>query len=244
MTRDGRRPSRFPMFMIYVLVAGEETGPYTCNQLRDMLESGEIADNLFACTEGMPEWRSVREAMVWDQSRVFQKIRRDFLELVTEFAGGSIDSPDIRMRLFKVLDRVEGADECDPDDLALIVETNGNLLRQHRQFEQDFNVDVLDAFPGRELIFIYKQIFPRDWCVAWGKVGGGIFNNRMIARKDSQAWLLLSDFGFPQSPFSFEPAAWTRDISRDEAVKFGVCRNDDVITRPRPREFRLVGLPK
>jgi hypothetical protein len=209
-----------------------------------MLEAGEIEESLFACTEGMPEWRSVREAMVWDQSRIFQKIRRDFLEVVTDFSEGSINSPDIRVRLFEVLDHVEGAEECDPDALALIVETNGNLLGQHRQFEQDSNVDVLDAFPGRELIFTYKQIFPRDWCAAWEKVGGGIFNNRMIARKDSQAWLRLSDFGFPHPPFSFEPTAWTREVSRDEAVNFGLCRNDDVITRPRPSEFRLVGLLK
>jgi hypothetical protein len=230
--------------MIYVLVAGEETGPYTCNQLRDMLESGKTQENLFACTEGMPEWRSVREAMIWDQSRIFQRISGDFLKLVTECAEGSINSPDIRMRLFKVLDNVEGAEQCDPDDLALIIEINANLLRQHREFEQGLNIDVLDSFPGSELFFIYKQTFPRDWCAAWQKAGGDIFNNRMIARKDSQVWLAISDFGFPHPPFTFDPAAWTREVSRDEAVNFGLCRDGDVIVPPSLKEFRLVGLVK
>jgi hypothetical protein len=58
----------------------------------------------------------------------------------------------------------------------------------------------------------------------------------MIARKDSPIWEALSRFGTPYPPFDFNSGMWTKDVSREEAVGFGILGEWDRVV-PQERGF-------
>ena len=64
----------------------------------------------------------------------------------------------------------------------------------------------------------------------------------MIARKDDQVWLALSDFGYPFEPFDFDHSVWVGTMSRQEAAKHGLIVNPATIKLPPLKPFGIVGL--
>jgi hypothetical protein len=85
--------------------------------------------------------------------------------------------------------------------------------------------------------------FPRDWKSAWTEVGGKLYYERMVARKDDPVWAKLSDFGFSFPPFSFDPVAWRQDIKAEDAEFLGVVDIGTPVKPPAPtRKFDLIGI--
>jgi hypothetical protein len=58
----------------------------------------------------------------------------------------------------------------------------------------------------------------------------------MIARKDSPIWEELSRFHTPYPPFDFNSGMWVKDVSREEAVGFGILGEWDRVA-PQRRGF-------
>ena len=52
MTDPERRPARW-----YVLVGGDQTGPFDLVDLRDRVVTGSIGPETWVWADGMPEWR-------------------------------------------------------------------------------------------------------------------------------------------------------------------------------------------
>jgi hypothetical protein len=130
----------------------------------------------------------------------------------------------------------------------LVLQRNVDMARGFGQWRQGQDEAVLDLWPCQELYRAEDRVKKRDWLTRWraaaAEVGDGDALKalpRMIARKDSPIWEALSRFGTPYPPFDFNSGMWVKDVSRDEAVEFGIIGEWDRIT-PQTRPFETEDL--
>lgn len=184
-------------------------------------------------------------------------------DLLLEKLNGQIDDATFRTQL-KVKLRELGY-EPDPSDrdkitdfgseqrLKLVIETNSQIAQGYGQFIQGQNAGALHYFPAQELYRLQHRRVERGtaksktigWYQRWTEVGGKLTQDggrtRMIARKDDDIWLRLGtefddSLGNPYPPFAFNSGMWVKDVSRKDAIQFGVIEPDTKIT-PQTRGF-------
>ena len=140
----------------------------------------------------------------------------------------------------------------------LVVKTNVQLAHGAGRFVQE-NADpeVVDLWPALELVRFEDRKEPRDWEQRWrlaAQVSGDAkaaacleLQGRMAALKSSPIWQALGDgeggfddtLGNPYPPFAFNSGMWTEEVSRDEAVEYGLIEEGE---KAEPAEFDLATL--
>lgn len=117
--------------------------------------------------------------------------------------------------------------------LNLIMETSVGLARGFARYFQGQYEGVLNAWPAQELYRALDRIEPRPWEEIWPEAAAAVDeealsayqeNGIMVARKDSPIWVHISDFGLPYSPFKFNSGMRERDITRDDAIAYGLIQ--------------------
>lgn len=183
-----------------------------------------------------------------ESMRVMQRIQDRVLQMVkmerSKLAGGKEGAFFDRAKFIAELRRIaieEGLTPADPADrdtlkditsegrLGLIFDIQTQRASEFARWKVEQDADVLDAYPCQELIRVEHRETPRPWRARWVALGGRLFNDRMIARKDDPIWRQLSRFGTPWPPFDFHSGMGLDDIGRDEAEALGVIAPADVI---------------
>jgi hypothetical protein len=192
-------------------------GPFDPNEVEQMLEEDEINSFNYGYTLGMKEWRSVEEALVWARRDLAARLRICMTQQTKLLHEGESDIAAARVTLEKEAKKI-GIFATGYDLLALqvILETNLQIQREHKQFTQYFDPGGIDVFPAWELFQCHEPDFPRDWQTAWTAAGGRLNNGRMIAAKGDPIWRKLSDFDLPFVPLSFDRGYYARDIMFSE----------------------------
>lgn len=112
--------------------------------------------------------------------------------------------------------------------LNLIIDTNVQMEQARAYTIQGQDEAILDAFPVQELVRVEPRIEERKWPGIWFDNGGQFYGGgRMMARKDDEIWLRISEFGNPYPPFRFGSGMGVRDVARREAVDLGVIAASD-----------------
>jgi len=230
--------------MIYLLINGEASGPHAPGDVEGMLDAGTIEPDCFAVIDGMKDWRSVGETLVWARGRSLIVVRDVILEQVLKVNQMEINDTYAISAILQAMRKINPGIGLEiHGSIRLILQTNVNLLFNCQHARDHVDAECLEIWPAWELLLFGKQNFPRDWPKAWLAAGGKIYNDRMIARKDSPVWLNLSDFGFPFAPFSFEPNHATEEVGRDECLSNGVIHEGDPpIVVAGEMYFDLVGV--
>lgn len=227
-----------------ILPNGETAGPHTAEEVESLLEDETIQPDNFGYCEGMPDWRSVLEALVWSRRGLAQLVRPEIEEQMNLLLAAQINEATARAALRTAL-RQKGVDPLDGEVEAVetILHTNTDLKRRHDNYLKENSQVVLEMYPAVELKEWADLKFPRDWNAAWENAGGRRVEGRRVARVDDLVWTKLSDFGVPFPPFSFERWMETEIISRSEAVELGVLGEKDVVLTPTlPARFKFVGM--
>ena len=121
--------------------------------------------------------------------------------------------------------------------LNLIIDTQEKMAAGYGSWAQGQNAAVLDQWPAQELYRAEGRKEPRDWISCWRDVGGQFYGGgRMIALKNDQIWTRVSAFGLPYPPFDFNSGMDVADVTRDEAIDFGLIDRDTKI-QPQERPF-------
>ena len=140
----------------------------------------------------------------------------------------------------------------------LVIKTNTELAHGAGRFvQQNADDDVVDLWPGLELVRFEDRDKPRDWeerfriaCQVAGDVDGARVleeSGRMAALKSSGVWQALGDgaggyldtLGNPYPPFAFQSGMWTEEKDRAEAVELGLIGEGE---EARGAEFDLGSL--
>jgi len=179
--------------------------------------------------------------------------------------------PEARLRLRKTFQRL-GVQAAEPDDvgglkdpqsdtrLNLILKTQEELAHGYGRYVATQNEDLLDLWPCWELIRVspvnvergfrigpggVRLPVPGDaWPDRWRRVGGEIYQGRMIALKNSVIWERIGDpdifddaLGNPYPPFAFNSGMDVQDVSREEAEQLGVIQPNAPAPRPNQRSI-------
>ncbi len=211
----------------------DEDGPYLPDEVVSRLATGEIADDCFACCEGMREWRSIKEALIWAVCPRLSGLRDPIGVAVEWLLAGDLDQAGARRGIWET---ARAQDHHLKDYELEIIDTllEANLrLRRSIQAYRDRTAAEMEQYPCWELAPVTEPIYPRDWQAAWQAAGGQLSSDRMVARKDGLVWTRLSDFGFPFPPFSFDPGFGTLEVTREEAVELGVIDELAEVRSPR-----------
>jgi len=122
--------------------------------------------------------------------------------------------------------------------LGLIYDMQTNQAQEFSRWKMDQDPDVLNAYPAQRFVRIEDRLHPReDWPNRWDAAAGavdfeGVAQNtrEMVALKTSPVWAELSVFGTPWPPFDFGSGMGLEDVSRAEAVDFGIVDpNEDLV---------------
>jgi hypothetical protein len=134
--------------------------------------------------------------------------------------------------------------------LNLTVQTSADLARSYGQREGGMTEATLDEWPCMELKRAETREVPRGtkegypdqyWQRKWKKLGGTLYDGRMICSKDDPIAQEVSDFGLPYGPPGLDSGYVWFDVDREEAVALGVLdRNgepidDDTVVTPESR---------
>jgi hypothetical protein len=204
-----------------------------------LIEEGEVTPLHYGFTEGMPGWRSFKEALIWARRPLASLARPVINEQVAKLLSGETSETAVRCVLREVLlARGIRTSDGEIEALQIICATELNLKRSCDEHGRNFERGAIDAFPAWELTLAHEPDFPRDWVQGWTAVGGSLVCGRMLALKSDPIWAALSDFGYPCQPFSFDRAPWLRDIPRTEAAHMGVRAFEQPPTETGP--FRSV----
>lgn len=131
--------------------------------------------------------------------------------------------------------------------LDLIIRTNVQTAQGYGEFIQGNTDEALELYPCWELFRLEARKEPRDWKLIWqnaaeqvGDAGAiaALKKGKMVARKDSDIWVAISEFDRPYPPFRYNSGMWIRDVDRDTAVELGVIEPLDVI-QPRTDNFQF-----
>jgi hypothetical protein len=228
---------------IYLLRDGETDGPHDDREVLSLLDEREIEPDMLASIEGMKEWRSVKETLVWSHGALLKGLRTEVESLVRQMCDLEIGLAAARCELVNLVGRrgdCEVAESC-----GTILEVNMSLLMKHRLYcgKQDaWTPGGADLWPAFELTSFGKQRFARDWSAAWTAAGGNVTKGRMVALKNDLVWVAISDFGFPFPPFSLDWSMGTEAMPSDEASEFGLEWRSDTMDFPPVRNFEVVGI--
>ena len=216
------------MESIYLADDPEDAEPHSPSEIVEKLDKGELLEDVYAFVEGMVEWRSVREALLWAQAADVQLIASELLPIIRDTGIGATEA---RKRIHAYLDenRILPIHEIE-ELLTSVVDLNRTAASARQEYQDGQTAPVLKQFPAQELTVTGVIRFPRDWEEAWLAAGGQITSERYIARKDDPVWSNLSDFGVPYPPYSLERGIGVRDIGRDDAIAMGVIKQDDEIS--------------
>lgn len=242
---------------IYLLISDAESGPFTPEEILERMEpqidfeheqelpelaAPAVTKETLAAIEGMRDWRSVSEVLVWSWAKLLEPIHDAAFALAEQVAAGKLNTSGVRVALRDLLKPAQLWPET-YEALARVVCASAEALNGWRQHSQGTDTAVLDQWPAAELFACSELKFPRDWPAAWQTAGGELYAGKMIARKDSPVWMALSDFACPFPPFSFEEGMWTRDVERDTAERLGLVGKREVMGVPTVAEpKRLVGV--
>lgn len=135
--------------------------------------------------------------------------------------------------------------------LNLVIKTNVEMAQGERQFIQQNDPAVLEAFPALELTRFENRKIPRDWESRW-RIAARAANDsqaarvleshgRMVALKDSTIWDMLGNSSLfpdgldkPYPPFAFDSGIWTQDVSYDDTEMLGLV---DLSTKVKQHEI-------
>lgn len=212
--------------------------------MHTMLDEAEITPETFAFCEGMRDWRSVKEALVWAEAKGLGYTPAE----VEPIVSGRFDSATACLEMKNLLLKKQVFPLFDSfDTRSAIVDLNRAARSCMIQFAQGQSSPCLVVFPAQELLLTYVELsYPRDWERAWQQAGGDVYDGRLIARKDDDVWTRLSDYGLPFPPFSLELGMNVRDVRRSEAVGFGVIEQGDEVEPvklPDRAPWILIGSP-
>lgn len=217
----------------FLLQGDDEDGPYPPDDVAHRLATGELTDDCFACCEGMREWRSVKEALIWAVCPRLSGLRDSFGVAVEWLLAGDLDRTNARQG---ILETARAQDlplkEYEREIVDTLLEANLRL-RQSIQAYRDRTTEGMDLYPCWELAPVTEPRYPRDWQTAWLAAGGQLSSDRMVARKDGLVWTRLSDFGFPFPPFSFDPGIDVLEVSWEDAVAWGIIDERAEVRSPR-----------
>lgn len=140
----------------------------------------------------------------------------------------------------------------------LVIKTNTELAHGAGRFvQQNADQDVVDAWPGLELVRYEERAKERDWEQRWriaAQVAGDPdaaaaleLHGRMAALKSSGIWQALGDgaggyddvLGNPFPPFAFNSGMWTDEVDREDATKLGLLEEGE---KAEPANFDLGSL--
>lgn len=140
----------------------------------------------------------------------------------------------------------------------LVVKTNVQNAQGAGSFiQQNSNPTRVQDYPALELYRLEDRQRPRDWETRWMNAAresgdtdaaAALANHgRMVALKSSDIWQALGDgaggyddtLGNPFPPFAFSSGMWTRDVSRDTAVKLELLDADE---KAEPAKFDFASL--
>lgn len=221
---------------IYILVNGEESGPYDADDIRLWLdpeftqEEGEpkpppITRETFAAIEGMKAWRPVEETLFWESGRVLHPFKHEVADIIDRNLARGFDRTNSRKEIASLLKTHAIAFSPDTiDSLYHIVYVNQLLRFKHNLYisrTDAWTEGVHESFPAFELD-ISRASFSRDWKSEWIAAGSSLHEGRMIARKDDKIWSALSDFDYPFPPFSLDVEVTVFDIEATIAVEAGI----------------------
>ena len=179
--------------------------------------------------------------------------------------------PEARLKLRKTFQRL-GVQAAEPDDvgglkdpqsdtrLNLILKTQEELAHGYGRYVATQDEDLLDLWPCWELLRVSpvnvergfrvgpggaKLPVPGDsWPDRWRRVGGELYQGRMIAMKNSVIWERIGDpdifddaLGNPYPPFAFNSGMDVQDVSREEAEQLGVIEPNAPAPRPNQRSI-------
>lgn len=208
------------MESLYLIQDGESTGPHDLIDVIGMLDDKEIMESDYAFCEGMKDWRSVNEALLYAEAKELKFTRSE----VESIIFGRTDNATARLGLKNLLLEKQVFPMFDTHEVfRAIVGLNRQAKNCLAQARQGTTETALSMFPAQELVQISVWTgFSRDWRSAWIQAGGIVFGERMVAMKDDPVWFKLSDFKFPCPPFSVVCEMGVRNVRRSEAVALGL----------------------
>lgn len=122
----------------------------------------------------------------------------------------------------------------------LVLQMNSDEALAYGHHLQNADPDFADAFPCQELVRFEERKEPRDWQTLWRSAASEVGDPdavkalpRMIARKDSPIWSAISAFNRPWPPFDYGSGMGLEDVTREEAMAFGILGRDDQVQPPR-----------
>lgn len=240
---------------IFLLINGETDGPHKATEILDRL-SGETLDeednpiealpeDTLSCIEGMPGWRSLQETLIWSYAKLLAAIPQA-KDWIKQIDNGTLNLRDGNKEIRETLKRTINLEDWQaPGFIWKAIDTNVSLLRRHRDYErreQHWDVGAMEFYPAFELRFFRREIPTRDWNAEWQKLGGKIYDGKLIARKDDPIWLAISDFGYPFEPFDFDQSVWLSDVSDQELAKHGLIIDPKTVKLQPLKPFNIVGL--
>lgn len=165
---------------------------------------------------------------------------------IDDLLSGTVDRATKRAELKQLLDRLEyrpvAGEEGTLTDLGsdsrlnLILDQNLQAAQGYGSWKQGQDPAILDMWPAQELVRVIETEKQRDWPARWSDAGGQFFGSRMIALKNDPIWKKLSRFGTPYPPFDFNSGMDVQDVTREEAVAFGLIDRDTELL-PQDRGF-------
>lgn len=186
--------------------------------------------------------RSLFSARVTNAEHL-QKIQ----DVIDAYLKGKIDFATARLELKKKLDEIGYApaagdqgtlrDFSSDERTNLVIRMNSEMARGYGTWTANQSPAVLDAWPAQELIRVAPRVKPRTtWHERFVAAGGQIFEDRMIALRNTNVWTKLSRFDLPYPPFDFNSGMGTRLVTRATAMNYGLIDRATQIA-PQSRGF-------
>jgi hypothetical protein len=118
--------------------------------------------------------------------------------------------------------------------LGMIYDMQNNMATGYAQYKLDQNEGALALWPAQRLTPSTARVPRATWAERWREAGEqvgweGAIKGDFLALKTSPIWAALSRFGTPWPPFDFGSTRELEDVERDEAVKVGLLKENEVL---------------